>query len=157
MIIANAIGKVRNQYTLSADGHENQFAISHLAHFVLVNSLLPLVYAARSDDPSFPPRIIIVSSIAQAFGPVHLEDPNFDNGKEYDVVKGYAQAKTANVLFSKELAKRLAGKGVLSFSFHPGSGYYISSSQRPSTFTEATPPYKVSPHLALKLFQMKRR
>lgn len=67
------------------------------------------------------------------FGAVHLDDTSFGDGKEYKPQVAYSQTKSANVLYSKELARRLASKGVISFSLHPGgkcSVEYVSDQPR---------------------------
>ena len=53
--------------------------------------------------------------------PFKIEEIGFDGGKTWSAVPAYAQSKSANVLFSVELAKRLKADGILSFSLHPGS------------------------------------
>jgi NAD(P)-dependent dehydrogenase (short-subunit alcohol dehydrogenase family) len=50
---------------------------------------------------------------------VRVDDLNCNNGKDYNKWFAYGQSKTANILFSVALAKRLASKGVLSFAVHP--------------------------------------
>ncbi len=63
-------------------------------------------------------RIVIVSSIAHMLGIIHFDDINLD--KEYTPLKSYVQSKLANVLFSKELARRLSATNITTYSLHPG-------------------------------------
>ena len=103
-------------YEKTVDGFELQFASGHLGHFVLTNYLMPKILAAGPDS-----RIVNVSSSGNKLGSINWEDPNFTVEGSYTPLKGYGQAKTANILFSVALNKRLAGKGVHSYALHPGS------------------------------------
>ena len=111
-------------YTLSKDGHEMQFAVDHLAHFLLIKHIFPLVLKARSD--SFAPRIVSIASHGHWRGPVRFDDLTFANGKEYTLGAAYGNAKSANMLFIKELVKRVEGKGILGFAVHPGCSFATS-------------------------------
>lgn len=92
---------------------EMQFGVNHLGHFLLTNILLDLL------KKSGPSRIINVSSLAHIGGGINWDDINSE--KSYNTVKAYSQSKTANILFTVELARRLQGTQVTSFSLHPGS------------------------------------
>jgi len=67
------------------------------------------------------PRIINVSSSAHLVADIQYSDPGFSDGETYNPILAYAQSKTANILFSVALNKRLGGKGVQSFALHPGA------------------------------------
>lgn len=95
------------------DGFEMQFGINHLGHFLFTNLLLDLI------KKSTPARIINVSSSAHLKGDIHFDDIHLKN--DYAPFKAYRQSKIANVLFSKELAKRLEGTSVMVYSLHPGA------------------------------------
>ncbi|KAK7603181.1 hypothetical protein V9T40_003180 [Parthenolecanium corni] len=99
---------------LSKDGYELQFATNHLGHFLFTLLLLPRIIK------SAPARIVIVASSAHQFGDgkMHFEDINLDNG--YTPSHAYGRSKTANILFARELGKRLKGTGVTTYSLHPG-------------------------------------
>ena len=99
-------------YTKTVDGFESQFAVNHLAHFYLVNLLLPQLKAGK------PARVVVVSSVANLNGPVNFDDINSEKG--YDRWAAYGQSKTANVLFVKQLNKLYSKDGILAFSLHPG-------------------------------------
>lgn len=101
------------------DGIESQFYGDHLSPFLFTNLILPRIRAAAS--PEFSPRIVNISSVAHQWSEVHFDDISFGQGAEYDRIKAYGQAKAANILFTLELAKKLAPEGILSFSVHPGS------------------------------------
>jgi len=95
------------------DGYEMQFGTNHLGHFLLTMLLLDKIKASPSG------RIINVSSVGQRIGQINFNDINLD--ENYEPIKAYAQSKLANVLFTRELAKRLKGTNVTTFSLHPGA------------------------------------
>eukprot|EP00057_Strongylocentrotus_purpuratus_P007320 XP_011661794.1 PREDICTED: retinol dehydrogenase 12-like [Strongylocentrotus purpuratus] len=94
------------------DGFEMQLGTNHLGHFLLTLLLLDLLKA------SAPSRIVNVSSLAHQFGKMNFDD--IMSTKNYDYIEAYSQSKLANVLFTRELAKRLNGTGVTSYVLHPG-------------------------------------
>ena len=99
------------QYKTNKSGIESQFATNHLGHFLLTTLVFDRIKAAGKDA-----RIVNVTSDGYTIGPCRMEDYNFRDGKEYDPWSAYGQSKTANVLFTRELASQ----GVLSFAAHPG-------------------------------------
>ncbi|KAK6323789.1 hypothetical protein J4Q44_G00061280 [Coregonus suidteri] len=101
-ILINNAGIMLCPKSLTVDGFESQFAVNHLGHFLLTNLLLDMLKA------STPSRVINVSSIAHQGGKIHFEDLNFDK-KGYNSVIAYKQSKLANLLFSRELARRTKG------------------------------------------------
>ncbi|KAK3323621.1 hypothetical protein B0T19DRAFT_426551 [Cercophora scortea] len=101
-------------YSLTKDGFELQLAAGYLGHFVLTNHILP-----KLSKPGG--RIINVSSMGNLASGIRWDDPNFTKVSEYNEWDAYGQAKTANVLFSIELNRRLAARGIRSFALHPGS------------------------------------
>ena len=102
-------------FTTNKIGIESQFATNHLGHFLLTALLFPKISAVGSGA-----RIINLTSDGYTIGPCRFEDYNFKDGKEYDPWSGYGQAKTSNILFTRQLASKLASKGILSFAVHPG-------------------------------------
>ncbi|MGO4349905.1 SDR family oxidoreductase [Paenibacillus sp. MCAF9] len=112
-VLINNAGVVALKRSITSDGFESQIGINHLGHFLLTNELLDLLQRAPQG------RIINVSSGAHKAGRIHFDDPNLTRG--YNVAKGYAQSKLANILFTNELAKRLAGTRVTVNSLHPGA------------------------------------
>jgi NAD(P)-dependent dehydrogenase (short-subunit alcohol dehydrogenase family) len=97
--------------TLTADSVELNFAVNHLAPFMLTLLLLDVLKA------SAPARIVNVNSAAQGFGIIHFDDLML--AEKYDSMRGYAQSKLANILFGYELARRLAGTDVTVNCFNP--------------------------------------
>lgn len=95
------------------DGFEMQFGVNHLGHFLLTNSLLDLLKAAS------PSRIIVVSSEGHKWGRINRDD--LMSEKSYNKYKAYGQSKLANILFARELGKKLEGTGVNTYSCHPGN------------------------------------
>ncbi|CAN9514412.1 unnamed protein product [Ophioblennius macclurei] len=112
-ILINNAGVMMCPKWLTEDGFETQLAVNHLGHFLLTNLLLPKM---KSSAPS---RIVNVSSIAHKGGRIDLEDLFF-NKRPYSALESYRQSKLANVLFSSEIARRLKGSDVTSYSLHPG-------------------------------------
>lgn len=113
LLINNAgIMSIPNR-TLTVDGFETQFGVNHLGHFLLTNLLLDTIKASQ------PSRIVNVSSSAHQGG--KLDPENLQGEKSYSQFWSYCNSKLANVLFTRELAKRLAGTGVTTNSLHPGA------------------------------------
>jgi len=112
-ILINNAG-VAGRHGLSADGFELSFAVNHLGHFLFTNLLLDRIRA------SSPARIVTVASRAHYgakgidFGALRQRAQSRTGFAEYEV------SKLANVLFSAELSRRLAGTGVTTYALHPG-------------------------------------
>ncbi len=113
-ILVNNAGAYYLRRRLSADGYELTLAVNHLSHFLLTHELLDLLLAAPAA------RVIAVSSDTHYGGRIHLEDLHLE--KSYRGMVAYSQSKLANVLFSSELARRLAaaGSAITSNALHPG-------------------------------------
>uniref|UniRef100_A0A8C7XLP0 Si:ch211-107o10.3 n=1 Tax=Oryzias sinensis TaxID=183150 RepID=A0A8C7XLP0_9TELE len=112
ILINNAANATNCPQWKTEDGFEMQFGVNHLGHFLLTNCLLDLL------KKSTPSRIVNVSSLAHEKGEIYFDDINLE--KDYHPWKSYRQSKLANVLFTRELAKRLEGTGVTTYSLHPG-------------------------------------
>ena len=111
VLINNAAVIPLNRQT-SEDGYELQFAVNHLAPFLLTNLLLPLMKASQ------PARIINVSSSVHHSGRINFDD--LQSKRRYHPNTVYANTKLANVLFTTQLAKMLLGSGVTANCLHPG-------------------------------------
>lgn len=113
-VLVNNAGVMASPLAYSADGHEMQFAVCHLGHFLLTCLLVPLL------ERGAPARVVNLSSGGHKAGNLDFEDPDF-RARPYDKWEAYGQAKTANVLFSVELTRRLAGCGITANAVHPGA------------------------------------
>jgi retinol dehydrogenase-14 len=111
-VLVNNVGGFWNTRHVTADGLEHTFAVNHLAPFLLTHLLLDRLIA------SAPARIVTVSSGAQAMGRIDFDDPQGE--RSYSGQRAYNQSKLANVMFTYELARRLAGIGVTATVVHPG-------------------------------------
>jgi NAD(P)-dependent dehydrogenase (short-subunit alcohol dehydrogenase family) len=96
----------------SEDGIEMNFAVNHLAPFLMTNLLLDMLKA------SAPARVINVSSMAHRFAWMRFDD--LEGKKRWNSFHSYAQSKLANILFTNRLADELNGDGVSVNSLHPG-------------------------------------
>ncbi|XP_039272891.2 retinol dehydrogenase 14-like [Styela clava] len=115
-VLINNAGVMMCPQSKTKDGFEMQFGVNHLGHFLLTNLLLDLI------KKSAPSRIVTVSSAAHykyLGAAIHWDDLNLE--KNYTPTTAYAQSKLMNVLFSRELSKRLEGTGVTSNSLEPGA------------------------------------
>lgn len=112
-ILVNNAGCFGLPRTLTTDGYETVFASNHLGHFLLTNLLTDTLKA------SAPSRVVNVSSGLHKFGKIDRDDLNCE--KNYSSWKVYGNTKLANILFSREFAKRMKGTGVTSYSLHPGA------------------------------------
>ncbi|XP_022099436.1 retinol dehydrogenase 12-like [Acanthaster planci] len=111
-VLINSAGVMMCPRQLTEDGFEMHFGVNHLGHFLLTNLLLDLL---KSSSPA---RVVNVSSIAHGSGKIHWDDVNMTN--TYDRFDAYGQSKLANMLFTRELSKRLEGTGVTANCLHPG-------------------------------------
>ena len=112
-ILINNAAVITAKRELTDEGIERQLAVNHLAPFLLTNLLLDTL------KQSAPARIINVSS--QMHQRIGLDFENLQGEKSYHPRKIYAQTKLMNVLFTKELARRLQGTKVTANALHPGT------------------------------------
>ncbi|MFD5316963.1 oxidoreductase [Streptomyces sp. NPDC127098] len=113
-VLVNNAGVMAPPRTLSAQGHELQFACNHLGHFALTGLLLDRLAAGRD------PRVVTVSSVNHRQARIRFEDLTGERG--YSPMAFYNQSKLANAVFGMELHRRLteAGSPVASVLAHPG-------------------------------------
>jgi NAD(P)-dependent dehydrogenase (short-subunit alcohol dehydrogenase family) len=112
-VLVNNAGTVTGRRELSEDGYEMVFAVNHLAPFLLTNLLLDRL------RESAPARVVTTSSIAHGQGQVDLDNLQLERGWSWS--RAYGNSKLANVLFTRALARRLDGSGVVANCFHPGT------------------------------------
>lgn len=111
-ILVNNAGAIFYERRESADGLEMTFALNHMGYFLLTLLLLDLI------KQSAPARIINVSSDAHRTATLDFDD--LQNKENYSAFRAYGQSKLANILFTRELARRLEGSGVTVNAVHPG-------------------------------------
>ncbi|WP_137991424.1 oxidoreductase [Streptomyces vilmorinianum] len=113
-VLVNNAGVMAPPRSLSAQGHELQFAANHLGHFALTGLLLDLL--SRGADS----RVVTVSSLNHRKGRLRFDD--LDGARGYAPMAFYDQSKFANAVFGHELHRRLAeaGSPVRSVLAHPG-------------------------------------
>ncbi|MDX1803955.1 MAG: SDR family oxidoreductase [Alcanivorax sp.] len=111
-VLINNAGVVPTRQQYTADGFEMQFGVNYLAPVLLTHQLLPALRAADSA------RIVHVASVAHWLG--RINPKTWRGRRPYLVMDAYGQSKLANILFSDELARRLANHGITSNALHPG-------------------------------------
>jgi len=111
-VLINNAGLFPFKRQSTADGFEMQFGVNHLAHFLFTQRLMPQLLEAGT------PRVINVASMMHHLGKLDFE--SLRGEKPYGALKAYAQSKLCNVLFTRELARRHEGDGLLTWSLHPG-------------------------------------
>ncbi|MFM6931958.1 MAG: SDR family NAD(P)-dependent oxidoreductase [Novosphingobium sp.] len=117
-VLINNAGGVRDRIIETADGTEATFAANHLAPFLLTRELLPLLKATAATAPAGTVRVIAVGSSAHR-RPDGLDWDDLQSfGSDYNMA--YCRAKLANNLFTRELARRVAGDGIVAQTMHPG-------------------------------------
>jgi NAD(P)-dependent dehydrogenase (short-subunit alcohol dehydrogenase family) len=113
-VLVNNAGVTLLARQTTVDGLEATFATNHLASFLLTGLLLPRLRA------SAPARVVNVASDAHRFGG-RLDLGDLQSEHRYGALRVYARSKTANILFTQELARRIAGSGVTANCLHPGA------------------------------------
>lgn len=116
-VLINNAAVVPAARRLTVDGIEETFAVNHLAPFLLTGLLREPLCAAAGREGSA--RVVNVASEAHRMVP-GLEWDNLQGERRFRGFRAYAFSKLANVLFNRELARRLAGTGVTANSLHPG-------------------------------------
>lgn len=112
-VLINNAGVMCCPMARTTDGFEMQFGTNHVGHFLLTNLLMPALLKGAA------PRVVNLSSAGHSICDVDLEDPNFEK-TEYDPWDSYGRSKTANVLFTVELARRHPAPELVALAVHPG-------------------------------------
>lgn len=110
-ILINNAGVLCFKRQETKDGLELHFGVGHIGHFLLTLSLLECMHPGS--------RIVMVSSVAHKAGRIDFDDIGMRRG--YSVFRAYSRAKLCNMLFTKELARRLNGTGITINAVHPGA------------------------------------
>ena len=111
-VLVNNAGAWFAERVETEDGLEKTFALDHLSYAVLTEALMPGLRAAA------PSRVVNTSSDGHRFASLDFAD--LQSRRSYKGFVAYCRAKLCNVLFTRELARRLVGTGVTVNSFHPG-------------------------------------
>jgi NAD(P)-dependent dehydrogenase (short-subunit alcohol dehydrogenase family) len=109
-VLANNAGAIFQHREVTPDGLEKTFALNHMAYFVLTQALRP----ALAPDA----RIVSTASGAHAAGRLDFDDLALERG--YASFRAYGRSKLCNILWTRELARRLEGGRITANCFHPG-------------------------------------
>jgi NAD(P)-dependent dehydrogenase (short-subunit alcohol dehydrogenase family) len=139
-ILINNAGVMFTPPGRTAEGFELQFGVNHLGHFLLTSALLPSLQAAAADSGDA--RVVTLSSEAHRQWGIDLDDINFDR-RGYDTFAAYGQAKSANILMTVELHRRLGAGGITALAVHPGTcatnlGRYMDRATAKKLFAMST-------------------
>ena len=111
-VLINNAGALFNPRQETADGLEMTFATNHMAYFVLTHGLRERLAAT--------PGARVVSTASDAHKGARLDFADLQARHGYSAFKVYGRSKLANILFTRELARKLAGTGVTANCLHPG-------------------------------------
>jgi NAD(P)-dependent dehydrogenase (short-subunit alcohol dehydrogenase family) len=111
-VLINNAGAIFSNRRVTPEGLELTFALNHMAYFVLTEALRERLIATA------PARVVSTSSIAHERASLDFGD--LQSARGYGGLKVYSRSKLANILFTRELARRLAGTGVTANCLHPG-------------------------------------
>jgi NAD(P)-dependent dehydrogenase (short-subunit alcohol dehydrogenase family) len=111
-VLVNNAGAIFASRALTADRLERTFALNHMSYFLVTAGLLDRLIAAA------PSRIVNTASNAHRNG--HIDFNDLQSTRRYRAFAVYGTSKLCNILFTRELARRLAGRGVTANSFTPG-------------------------------------
>jgi retinol dehydrogenase 12 len=111
-VLINNAGAMFNRRQVTADGLELTFALNHMAYFVLTAGLRARLAAAA------PARIVNTASAAHRRFKLDFDD--LQNARGFMGFEVYGRSKLCNILFTRALARRVAGEGIAAYSYHPG-------------------------------------
>ena len=109
-VLANNAGVYLPTHTLTKQGHESMLAINHLGPFLMTNLLLDRLEGAR---------VITTSSFAHSWSKLDFDD--LGCARSFIPLRHYGTTKLMNILFTRELARREGGRGIVAHCFHPGA------------------------------------
>src|SRR5205807_1392473 len=112
-VLINNAGAMFASRRLTEDGLEYTFALNHMAYFVVTEGLRERLLASSSAR--------IVSTASAAHQGARLDFDDLQLAKSFSAMKAYGRSKLCNILFTRELARRLHGTGVTANCLHPGS------------------------------------
>ena len=112
-VLMNNAGGTISPRKRTADGHEPNFQVNHLAPFLLTNLLRPQLAAAGSS------LVVNTSSIGNLIGKIVLDDLDYEHRRAIEF-PAYGTGKLMNIVFTRGIAQRWAGDGIVSVAVHPG-------------------------------------
>jgi retinol dehydrogenase-12 len=139
-VLLNNAGVLVTSRRDTVDGIEETFAINHLGYFLLTTLLLDLL------KKSAPARIVSVSSKAHSGAKMNWSDPQLTKG--WSAIRAYGQSKLCNILFTRELSRRLEGTRVTANCLHPGviaSGFGHTDGGFISVLVSLAKPFLITP------------
>jgi NAD(P)-dependent dehydrogenase (short-subunit alcohol dehydrogenase family) len=111
-VLINNAGAMFSTRKLTEDGLETTFALNHMAYFVVTQGLRERLVASASA------RVVSTASAAHQGATLNFDDLQL--AKNFGPMKAYGRSKLCNILFTRELARRLRGTGVTANCLHPG-------------------------------------
>lgn len=130
VLVNNAGFLASDKRELTEDGIEATFAVNHLGYFLLTGLLMPALEKAAAENGEA--RVVSVASEAHRYAPFSLDNVQMQRG--YSGMKAYCISKLCNILFTAELARRVAGKNITANSLHPGAVNSGFASSTPGWF-----------------------
>lgn len=118
-VLLNNAGGIGKEKVVTAEGNEACFAGNHLGPFVLTNELMPLLRAAAARSAPGAVRVVSVSSSASDLSQ-GFDWNDIQMMENHQSSPAYCNAKLANILFTRGLAQRLEGTGIVANAMHPG-------------------------------------
>lgn len=118
-VLLNNAGGMAKEKIMTSEGNEATFAGNHLGHFLLTTRLLPLLQTTAAKLPRGSVRIVNVSSLANE-SCKGLDWNDLQMIDNFNAAAAYCRVKFANILFTRELAKRFASDGIVAHAMHPG-------------------------------------
>ncbi len=109
-VLINNAGALFDRREVTADGLEKTFAVNHMAYFVVTAALRPSLAPGA--------RIVSTASVAHSFARLDFDD--LQSERRYSAFGAYGLSKLCNILWTRELARRVEGSGVTATCFHPG-------------------------------------
>lgn len=113
-VLINNAGALFTERSVTDEGHEKTLALNHFAYFTLSLELLPMLRRSKA------PRVVSVASDAHLRGKIHWDDINLERGYLFGGWSAYCQSKLANILFTRELSRRLGTERLARSCLHPG-------------------------------------
>ena len=135
-LLINNAGVMFTPKSVTEDGFELQFGTNHLGHFALTGLLLDRLLAVPGS------RIVTVRSMGHRAGTIDFDNLQWQRG--YSRARAYGRSKLANLLFTYELQRRLAGSPTLAAAAHPGASSTELSRNTPAWMRLVTGPFELT-------------